>query len=103
MTERLDLSGVAPSSQATDRVVGAVMARVRAQGSGAAGVLQVIGVSVRFRWVAAAAVLVATAALALMSRANPRSASFDPLAQWVSSRHVPSNAELLTAFQGYRQ
>ena len=103
MTERLDLSGVAPTREAADRVVAAVMARVRSQDEPPGGVLDTIGVAVRFRWVAAAAVLAAAVALALVARAEPVSQSADLVAQWVSLQHVPSNGELLTTFQGYRQ
>ena len=104
MTERLDLSAVAPSSGETDRVVGAVMARVRREASAPApGVLEAIGISVPLRWIAAAAVLVAAAALGLTSRRTDTAPPLDVVAQWASQQHVPSNAELLMAFQGYRQ
>jgi hypothetical protein len=104
MTERLDLSGIGPTREATDRVVGAVMARVRSpDGRSPGGVLDVLAVSVRFRWMAAAAVLLAAVALALTSRIRPSAASMDQITQWISSRHIPSNSELLAVFQGYRQ
>jgi hypothetical protein len=56
----------------------------------------------RMLGVAAALVLIATAAM----RGTPRRTQSDPavelIARWARTEHVPTNGELLATFQGYR-
>lgn len=98
---RIDLSAIDPfEAGLEDRVVSAAMLRVRAAPRSAMDDLARL-------WrpgLAAAAVFTALAIGTLLTR-NNEVANESPEAdvmQWVASEHVPSNGELLVAFNGYR-
>lgn len=84
-----------------DAVIGAVMSRIEATGQPRDDLASLR----RYQRVllAAAAVLAAIATTAVV--AAPRrsqAAPTDVIASWTESQHVPTNGELLAAYQGYR-
>ena len=108
-SDRIDLAVLAPDVEESERVIGAVMARLAsrpqyAPGPAPLGVLEIIGRYLAPRWIAAAAALVVFASLAGIA-ANRRAAStaHTAIATWADRQHVPTNGELLLAFQGYRR
>lgn len=103
---RIDLRAIADDprfAETADRV----MTAVRSTTAGRVGAYEedVFATLVRHSraLVTAAAVLIATsiAALALPSRTDRSAPQEVTLATWVRSNHVPTNAELLVAFEGY--
>jgi hypothetical protein len=97
------LSGAADDPGRTDAVAAAVMARI--VGRAAEMPYDIASLRrVQRRLLALAAVLVAAATATVY--ATPSSASVTDasalLASWTESGHVPTNAELLAVYQGYR-
>ena len=104
--ERLDLRALdaADDPSRTDALVRSVMAQVERRPR-----TDDLRELRRYRSVLAAAAAV-FASIALLStftrsrRAETHSAhAADVIAQWARDSHVPTNAELLAAYQGYRQ
>jgi hypothetical protein len=106
---RVDLRALEPSDAQADRVIGAVMGALPALSRGAASSrpdpLEIVGRYLPPMWVAAAALVVIASSVAVMARRAPaESTSIDStVAGWASQEHVPTNAELLSAFQGYHR
>lgn len=100
---RIDLRAIDvrdPSPQA-DRVIAAAMARITANPAASSDVFGSILIYSR-QLIAAAAVLVALAAGTLLTvQGRSADSSTTLVASWAQSSHVPTNAELLTSFQGY--
>ena len=108
----VDLRPLAPDAIESERLVTGVMARLRSYPQvppARPDVLEIIGGSFASRpiWIAAAAAIVAIAGGAMLTAAPNESApagSVDALvATWADRQHVPTNGELLRAFQGYGQ
>ena len=103
----VDLGTLGPTRAQTDRVIAAVMARLpdRPQAAARQDFLELLGLALPPKWIAAAVIL----AFAGTAVAVTRSQSLDEasvqatVATWAAQRHVPSNAELLAAFQGYQR
>jgi hypothetical protein len=101
---RIDLSAIDPFEAGAgagleDRVVSAAMLRVRAAPRSAMDDLARL-------WrpgLAAAAVFTTLAIGSLFARSTPvaNDSTEADVMQWVASEHVPSNGELLVAFNGY--
>ena len=91
---RIDLRSLdaARDPEREDAAVAAVMSRVRE--------LQQL-LRYRRRMLAAAAVLAAIAT-GVIATSPSRTGSSDPIAEWATSSHVPTNGELLAVFHGYR-
>ena len=105
---RIDLRAIDDSDGAhADRVVAAVMTRIRhAPAQTPRDLLLEFTQRVTRPALAAAAVLVAAAAGTVVVTGVDRASSAPPvatLASWADARHVPTNGELLLAFQGYRR
>jgi hypothetical protein len=106
---RVDLRVLEPSDAQADRVIGAVIAALPTRSQGAApsrpDPLEIVGRYLPPRWVAAAALVVIASSVAVVARRAPaESTSIDStVAVWASQEHVPTNAELLSAFQGYQR
>lgn len=105
---RVDLRGLAPSDAQADRVMRAVMAEVvtrsRVAGPARRDPLEIVGRYVPDRWVAAALILSAASLAFVAMRVPPPITPMDDMvAAWAADEHVPTNAELLAAFQGYRR
>jgi hypothetical protein len=101
--QRIDLRAVAPSSAQADRVIGATMSRVRKTPQLPSDTLANLAEPF-IRPALISAALLAAAAACTIVLIEPRERfeqSFSPLADWIESQHVPSNSELLLAFQGY--
>lgn len=92
---RIDLRslGIQDVPSRTDAMVAAVMQHIRRPAP-----------LVRAqRWLAAVAAVLVFIAVATVLRSRARTqADADPLWGWTASGHVPTNAELLTVYQGYR-
>jgi hypothetical protein len=103
--ERADLRPLAPDDVERERVVGAVMSRLAGRPQLApqppAALLESV-TFVRPGWVAtaAAAIIVLSAAVALVDRDPPPSPE-SVIVSWADRQYVPTNGELLTAFLGY--
>jgi hypothetical protein len=104
---RIDLRGLDSDSSREDRVVAATLARL-ARDPGREPMDELSTTARRYLWpaVAAAAVLVVTAAGTVIVTARPAGDddAGQPVAMlsgWAESQHVPTNGELLLAFQGY--
>ena len=99
--ERLDLRALdaADDASRTDALVRSVMAKVERRPR--ADDLRDLR---RYRSVLAAAAVVFTSIALLSTFARPRGAEHtaDVIAEWARGGHVPTNAELLAAYQGYR-
>jgi hypothetical protein len=106
MTEggRIDLRAIdePDDPHRADRIVRAAMARARWPAGGARGVQASIGAYGR-TVMAAAAVLVAIAAGMVVAAQREGVQPASVLAAWSESQHVPTNGELLVAFQGYER
>jgi hypothetical protein len=101
--ERLDLRvlDAADDKSRTDALVRSVMAQVERRPR--ADDLRELR---RYRSVLAAAAAVFACIALLSTLARSRRAEIQPvdvIAQWARDGHVPTNAELLAAYQGYRQ
>jgi hypothetical protein len=101
---RIDLRGIdspADPFQA-DRVIAGAMSRMAVNRESGADVLGSIVVYSRpLLAVAAALLLVATGTLITTPRLARTDQAANVLAAWTESSHVPTNGELLAAFQGY--
>ena len=106
---RVDLRALEPGEAQADRVIGAVMAALPTRSQGTApsrpDPLEIVGRYLPPRWIAAAALIVIASSVAVVARRAPAdSTSIDStVATWASQEHVPTNAELLSAFQGYER
>ena len=106
---RIDLHAFEPSDPQADRVIGAVMAALPTRSQRAAptspDALEIVGRYLPPRWIAAAALLVIASSVAVVAKRGPaESTPIDStVAMWASQEHVPTNAELLSAFQGYQR
>lgn len=106
---RVDLRALEPIDAQADRVIGAVIAalptRSRSAEPSRPDPLEIVGRYLPPKWIAAAAVLVIASSVAVVARRGPaESTSIDStVAMWASQEHVPTNAELLSAFQGYQR
>jgi hypothetical protein len=102
---RVDLSAVDAHRDAAreELVIAGVMARVAAlHRKGAADAARLRAAR---RWLLAAAAVLVVAAAGAVRIAPRRPGAEDPSAlvgDWAQSNHVPTNGELLAAFQGYR-
>lgn len=105
--DRLDLSALAPDAADTHRVVGAILASLASRPQIAAlpatDVLTIVGRSLPPAWIAAAAALAIAGSAAVVSRRGQSPAPVDVVAMWAEQQHVPTNGELLLAFQGYQR
>jgi hypothetical protein len=103
---RIDLraiDGPADSLQA-DRVIAAALARRKTREELETDVPATIAAYARPLLMAAAALVAAASATLLLTRARAAGESTPPtaiLAAWAETSHVPTNAELLAAFQEY--
>ena len=90
---RIDLRnlGIQDDPSRTEAVVASVMRRIRAP-------LSLVRAQ---RWLAAVAAVLVFAAVVTVLRSRAPQAEADPLGRWAESGHVPTNAELLTVYQGY--
>ena len=99
---RIDLSAIDPFEPGLeDRVVNAAMLRVRA-----APRSTMDDIARLWRPGLAAAAVFTVLAIGSLLIPNNGVANESPetdVRQWVASKHVPSNGELLVAFNGYRQ
>lgn len=106
--ERLDLSALSSTDAQADRVIGAVMASISTKSSvemqDQDDALAIVGRYAPSRWVAAA-LLLSAASLVIVATRRPRedTPTENMVAVWATEAHVPTNAELLTAFQGYER
>lgn len=106
---RVDLRALEPSDSQADRVIGKVMAALAARPQGAppsrSDALEIVGRYLPPAWIAAAALLVIASSVAVVAKRGPaESTSIEAtVATWASQDHVPTNAELLSAFQGYQR
>jgi hypothetical protein len=106
---RVDLRVFEPSDSQSDRVIGKVIAALatRSQGAPPSGpdALEIVGRYLPPAWIAAAALLVIASSVAVVAKRGPaESTSIDgTVATWASQDHVPTNGELLSAFQGYQR
>ena len=102
---RVDLRALEPSAEQAERVVAAVMTRLASRPQRPPvpeDVLALVGKGPAPAWIAVAAALLIAASAALISRTAPRPAPLDSVvALWARQQHVPTNGELLVAFQGY--
>ena len=92
---RIDLRGlgIPDDPSRTDAVVAGVMQRIT----------RPVSLVRAQRWVAAvAAVLVCIAVVTVLRSGARTQRDPDPLGGWTASGHVPTNAELLAVYQGYR-
>jgi hypothetical protein len=107
-TPRVDLNALEPTDVQRERVVGSVMAqlssRPRLPAAPAPRLIEVVGELLPPVWIAAAAALLTAGSVVAVTRARaPESNTtlYSTVANWAAAEHVPSNAELLLAFQGY--
>jgi hypothetical protein len=110
---RADLRALQPSDAQADRVIGAVMSRLGTRPQRVAptrpDALEIVGRFLPPAWIAAAAVLLTAASLTVVARRQPEATSAEAtsiegtVATWAAEEHVPTNAELLAAFQGYQR
>jgi hypothetical protein len=108
--DRVDLRALASTDVQADRVIGGVMSRLATRPQivepPPSDVLTIVGRHFPPAWIAAAAALaIAASAAVVASRRNEAAAtSIDmTVATWAAQQHVPTNAELLAAFQGYQR
>ena len=100
----LDLRAIEPDAMSENRVVAGAKARVRATPQVPRDELENLSRRVGRPVLVAAALLVAAAAGVVLMLPASGAAAPQPdatLASWVEASHVPTNAELLGAFQGY--
>lgn len=87
-----------------ERVIGAAISRMGADRESSSDVVTSIAAYARPLLAAAAALLlVATGTLIVTQRRAETEQPANVLATWAESSHVPTNGELLAAFQGYDQ
>jgi hypothetical protein len=87
-----------------ERVIAAAMSRMAANGESSGDVLASIGVYARpLLATAAALLLIATGTLIVTQSRIATDQSASVLASWAETSHVPTNGELLAAFQGYNR
>src|SRR5205814_7571067 len=102
---RVDLRGIDADESAADRVIGRAMDEIRSNPSRAV-TQPLVEVDRYLRPALMAAAVLAAIAAGIVATTNARSADDTPaittLASWAETRHVPTNGELLVAFQGYR-
>lgn len=101
---RLDLGALdaAADGARDDAIVAGVMTRIRRQSVATDDIARLVRAR---RILLAAAAVLAAIATAVVTAAPPRSAEERPLdvvADWTRTDHVPSNAELLATYHGYR-
>ena len=106
--ERVDLAALAPDVAASERVIGAVLAglanRPQRPLVPAHDVLTIVGRHLPRTWIAAAAIMAVVGSAFVVSRTQSRGDSItSTLALWAAQQHVPTNGELLVAFQGYHR
>jgi hypothetical protein len=66
--------------------------------------LELLVMAVSPKWIAAAVILAFAGTAVAVTRSSPAEASLQAtVATWAVQQYVPSNAELLAAFQGYRR
>jgi hypothetical protein len=107
----VDLAALAPDAAESERVIGAVLAGLAARPQrkpAKTDVLEIIGRHLDPVWIAAAVAIAIAGSAAVLSRTPGEPAtsvgSADALiSTWADGQHVPTNAELLLAFQGYGQ
>jgi hypothetical protein len=103
---RIDLRAIdepADPRQA-ERVIAAVMSGMAANSESSGDVLAGIGVYARpLLATAAALVLIAAGTLIATESRTPSDRGESVLASWAETSHVPTNGELLAAFQGYNR
>jgi hypothetical protein len=100
---RLDLRSLdaGPDPARADAAIAATMNRLRQRSPGDDDLRELR--RYRVALMAAAAVLLAVALASIVARPIPSNdAPSDPLVEWAQSSHVPTNGELLAAYQGYR-
>ncbi len=101
----IDLRPLAPDADESEIIIGAVMARLAGRPQLAAmptDILVIVGNHVPRAWIATAAALMIAASLAVVWSSRGRPAPIDAtIATWAIEQHVPTNGELLLAFQGY--
>jgi hypothetical protein len=101
--ERMDLQALEVSAADADRVMRTVMARIVSTPQRAPDSLDDVARRAARPVLIAATVLVAAAAAMILfadTRAAPPNASA-AMASWAGTGHVPTNEELLLAFEGY--
>lgn len=102
---RIDLRAIdeAAESPVADRVIAEVLVRSAGfLGRPQPDVFEILAAHSRPLFAAAATLLIiATGTLVLTSGASVDTTPDVVLAEWAQSNHVPTNGELLTAFQGY--
>lgn len=102
--ERIDLRALDVDGRTTDRVMSAAMARILETPQVPANDVDELARRAVRPVLVAATLLVAAAACAIAFLDSRNDASSQPsaaVAAWMDDRHVPTNAELLLAFQGY--
>jgi hypothetical protein len=102
---RIDLSALDVGEGVMDRVVAAALARVRATPQRQAETIVQLAERALRPALLAASILLVTAAFTVAVVGFGDDARAQPLAtvaSWADRSHVPSNAELLLAFRGYR-
>lgn len=107
-TERIDLRALAPESAESERVIGAVMARLASRPQLSAvptnDRLAIVGRYLAPAWIAAAAAVAIACSVAVVSSTDDQPAPVDAMVtMWADQQHIPTNGELLLAFQGYRR
>lgn len=101
---RIDLRAIdaLPDALQARRVIAAVMSRMAADGESKGDVLtSVLSYARPLLAAAAALLLIATATLILTQGRTQDNQPASVLATWAESSHVPTNGELLAAFEGY--
>src|SRR5215211_3399214 len=106
--ERVDLSAFALDAAATERMIAAVLANLAARPRRTVvpphDVLAIVGWHLPRSWIAAAAIVAVIGSAVIVSRTETRAEPVtSTLALWAAQQHVPTNGELLLAFQGYRR
>jgi hypothetical protein len=100
---RLDLRALdaAADPGRTDAIVGAVLTSIASGSPRDDDIPRLLRAQRRMLAVAAVLAALATAAVVSAPRRSEVGAS-DVIASWAESSHVPTNGELLAAYQGYR-
>ena len=87
-----------------DRVIAAAMSRMKTNSESSGDVLSgIVAYSRPLLAIAAALVLIATGTLIVTQSRTSTDQSASMLASWAETSHVPTNGELLAAFQGYNR
>jgi hypothetical protein len=101
---RLDLRAIEPDAASENRVVATAMRRIHETPQLPRDDVESFARRVARPVLVAAALLVAAAAVVVLMVPTSGATTPQPdatLASWVEASHVPTNAELLGAFQGY--